>query len=217
MRKRILILNVLLVVVCNAQEQNFPKLKGPYLGQKPPGMKPEIFALGIISTAFTEQFAYFTPDGNELYWLLKGSFGRGKGGFSFRTVLVVFQFATSIVLIICVGVVSTQLDYMQTKKLGFDQEHVVVLPSSLAVVGRLEAFKSRLLRNPGVLCVSAAKRVPSGRLLDSARTRVLSGETSRPISFRIAQLRVDADYIPTFRMEMAAGRNFSKERGTDFN
>jgi len=147
--------------------------------------------------------------------VLKGNLDRGKKGLSFRTVLVVFQFATSIILIICVGVVSGQLNYMRTRNLGFDEEHVVVLPSSPAIGERLEAFKSRLLRNPNILSVSAAKRVPSGRLLDSAEARVLSGETSQPITFRIAQLRVDYDYIPTFKMEMAAGRNFSREMGTD--
>jgi hypothetical protein len=52
--------------------QDWPVLQGAYLGQKPPGLTPEIFAPGIVSTAFTEQFAYFTPDGNELYWLLRG-------------------------------------------------------------------------------------------------------------------------------------------------
>ncbi len=147
--------------------------------------------------------------------VLKGNLDAGKRGFSFRTVLVVFQFAISIVLIICVGIVSSQLDYMQTRNLGFDEEHVVVLPSSPGMIFRLEGFKTRLLQNPNILSISAAKRVPSGRLLDSAGARVLSGETSEPVDFRIAQLRVDYDYIPTFKMELAAGRNFSREMGTD--
>jgi hypothetical protein len=47
----------------------FPVLKGPYLGQKPPGINPEIFAPGIISTEeFTEFKGSFTPDGNEYYY-----------------------------------------------------------------------------------------------------------------------------------------------------
>jgi putative ABC transport system permease protein len=147
--------------------------------------------------------------------VLKGNLDSGNKGFSFRTMLVVFQFSISIILIICVGIVSSQLDYMQTRKLGFDEEHVVVLPSSPRMIFNLEGFKTRLLQNPNILSVSAAKRVPSGRLLDSAGARVLSGETSQPIDFRIAQLRVDYDYIPTFKIEIAAGRNFSREMGTD--
>jgi len=42
-------------ILCNyAQQDNFPVLKGPYLGQKPPGKTPEVFAPGIISTDITE-------------------------------------------------------------------------------------------------------------------------------------------------------------------
>ena len=139
----------------------------------------------------------------------------GAKGLSFRKALVVFQFAISIALIVCVGVVAGQLRFMRTKSLGFDKEHVVVLPSSPAMIQNLESFKTRLLADPGVLSVSAAKRVPSGRLLDSAQARLLSGGERQPIDFRIANLLVDYDYIPTYRIPMAAGRNFSREMGTD--
>ena len=88
--------------------------------------------------------------------VLKGRLEAGKKGLSFRTVLVVFQFAISIALIVCVGVVSNQLEFMRTRNLGFDEEHVVVLPGSPAIHERLESFKTRLLQNPNILGVSAA-------------------------------------------------------------
>ncbi|MCP4728425.1 MAG: hypothetical protein GY863_25535 [bacterium] len=51
------------------QENSFPVLKGKYLGQKPPGMIPEIFAQGIVTTDMNEHSpAAFSPDGKELFW-----------------------------------------------------------------------------------------------------------------------------------------------------
>jgi Tol biopolymer transport system component len=53
---------------CNPQD-DFPVLKGPYLGQKPPGMTPELFAPGIISREDTREFAItFSPDGRECFF-----------------------------------------------------------------------------------------------------------------------------------------------------
>ena len=60
---------VLSAINLNTQQDNFPRLIGPYLGQKPPGMTPEIFAPGIVSTEHHEHSApTFSPDGNEIYW-----------------------------------------------------------------------------------------------------------------------------------------------------
>jgi len=50
----------------------FPVLKGPYLGQEPPGMTPEIFAPGIVSKGFRDNGITFTPDGKEVYFGLEG-------------------------------------------------------------------------------------------------------------------------------------------------
>jgi hypothetical protein len=70
---RILVFAVIficLAMMTNARIENFPTLKGPYLGQKPPGMTPEVFAPGVVSTGFDEMFSYFTPDAREFYFQL---------------------------------------------------------------------------------------------------------------------------------------------------
>jgi len=69
----ILICPVICILCSRDIPDDFPVLKGPYLGQKPPGLTPEVFAPGIVSTGYIEQFAYFTPDGRELYFLLRGA------------------------------------------------------------------------------------------------------------------------------------------------
>ncbi len=68
MKRLIMICGLLLMVAIaqHAQKTEFPKLSGPFLGQKPPGMTPEIFAPGIISLAgFIEFKGSFSPDGKE--------------------------------------------------------------------------------------------------------------------------------------------------------
>ena len=63
MRIKIIILSILLIPATLIGQDDFPILKGPYLGQKPPGMMPEVFAPGIISTAANEGASSFSPDG----------------------------------------------------------------------------------------------------------------------------------------------------------
>ncbi len=68
----------ILLTTCDTQKKesndsDFSSLKGSYLGQKPPGKTPEIFAPGIISTGFSERIAAFTPNGRELYYVMTGA------------------------------------------------------------------------------------------------------------------------------------------------
>lgn len=71
MKKLIWIISVMLISATNsfAQQKEFPKLTGPYLGQKPPGMTPEMFAPGIISKRLSVHSSpCFSPDKKEVYW-----------------------------------------------------------------------------------------------------------------------------------------------------
>jgi len=55
-----------------SQMNNFPVLEGPYLGQKPPGLTPEPFAPGIVTTEHYELTGVFTPDMKEFYLIRDG-------------------------------------------------------------------------------------------------------------------------------------------------
>ncbi len=63
------ILILFFMIFCNCTRQSdFPILKGPYLGQTPPGMIPEIFAPGIVSTGMREFASVFSPDGDIFFF-----------------------------------------------------------------------------------------------------------------------------------------------------
>jgi len=68
-----IILCVSLILSQCTRKDDFPVLKGPYLGQKPPGTTPEIFSPGIVSTEHSEFCSVFSPDGIEFYWSLSGA------------------------------------------------------------------------------------------------------------------------------------------------
>jgi len=78
---RILIIGIVLIscnqnnISQNENESKFTNLKGPYLGQTPPGDTPELFASGIVADIFREHSsAAFTPDGEEVFWTRQGFF-----------------------------------------------------------------------------------------------------------------------------------------------
>ena len=146
---------------------------------------------------------------------LKGLFKTGSSSISFRKVLVVTQFSISIILIITTVIVFQQLHYMQQKSLGFDKEHIVVIPYNNSLNEKYESFRTELLANSNFKDVCRTSRIPTGRLLDNMGAAILSGDSLMPVTTDIKFVAVDYDFIPAYRIKISAGRNFSREYGTD--
>ena len=145
--------------------------------------------------------------------VLKGSFKSGKQGRSLRVGLVVFQFALSIALIGATAIVQKQLQFIQTKDLGYDREQVVLFDMLDQTMGQnLETFRGGLSEHSAFLSVAASGNVP-GRTF--GRTRVRPEGVSDEDIWIWSALRVSPETLPTLGMEIAQGRNFSRERTTD--
>jgi putative ABC transport system permease protein len=146
---------------------------------------------------------------------LKGEINTGKSKVNLRSMLVVFQFTISIVLLIGVGVVDDQLDYVKSKDLGFDDNRVLVLPSSQKIIAEYESVKTNLLAYPGISHVALASRIPSGRLLDSQGGTAEVGGEMKQLTSRIADVHVDHDYFKTLKATIVAGRDFDRNLASD--
>lgn len=147
--------------------------------------------------------------------ILKGEHKSTRRTVNLRSILVVLQFCISIVLIIGVGIVQDQLEYMRTKKLGFDQDNMLILPSNQQIYDKFESIKQQLEAKDGIIDVTLASRIPSGRLLDSQGAQAeIDGEIKR-INFRIADIHVDHDYLTNFGVDFVAGRNFDHDIASD--
>jgi putative ABC transport system permease protein len=132
-----------------------------------------------------------------------------------RSALVVLQFVISITLLISMGVVYLQMQFVQNKNLGYNKDHLIILPSSGKIKDNLDSFKSQLLQNSNVKMVATSRLVPSNMLLNSWGGRVYQDGKYEPLSFRLAVQEVDYDFINTYQLKMLAGREFSKQFATD--
>lgn len=149
--------------------------------------------------------------------VLKGLFKAGGGTVSFRKVLVVTQFAISIVLLISTAIVFQQLHYMQDANLGFNKEHIVTMGYNNGLDKTYESFRNALLQDPHILDATRSSRIPSGRLLDEQGASTESGDSLKPVVADIKYVAVDFDFLKTYGIPLAAGRDFSRQYATDTN
>jgi len=138
-----------------------------------------------------------------------------SGRSFFRTTLVIFQFTISISLIICMGIIHSQIEYWLNKDLGYKKDHLVLLRSSAEIRENLSSVKAQLLQNPNILAVAGSRLVPTNHLLNSWGGRRLDGEEPQPLQFRLAVQECDYDFLDTYQIPLVAGRYFSQEYGTD--
>ena len=147
--------------------------------------------------------------------ILKGGGKKAGQKFTLRSILVVVQFGISICLIIGLGIVLHQLDFVKSKSLGFNEERVLVLPIEDEMLENYEALRSRFLLQPGIEAVSLTSRIPSGRLLDSNNAQVEVGGEMTSVQFRIADVHVDHDFLNALEVPFASGRNFNPNLASD--
>ncbi len=146
--------------------------------------------------------------------VLKGRLKSGVKSGSLRSVLVVFQFTVSIVLIIGTLVVINQLYYIQNKKLGFDKDRVLILHNAYLLDQRAQTFKNEMLKYPQIknAAVSSYLPVPSSR---NSAAVAPEGQWDNKTGTSVQHWTVDYDYLTTLGMKLAAGRNFSRSNPTD--
>jgi putative ABC transport system permease protein len=143
--------------------------------------------------------------------VLKDKVNTGTRRSYLRSTLVVFQFTTSIVLIIGTIVVYKQLNYIQTKKLGFNKEQVLIINSAGALGNNAVTFKNEILNMPGVTSGTLSSYLPVTSSSRSDNTFSKEAVMDSRNGINMQAWVIDHDYIRTMGMEMVKGRSFSKD------
>lgn len=146
--------------------------------------------------------------------VLKGSLSSGMKSGRLRSVLVVFQFLTSIVLVIGTLVIQNQLSYIQNKNLGFEKDQVVIINDAFLAGSNVNALKTSIEAFPEVKSSSLSGFLPTPS--NNNMNVWMKGLSPVQENQRImSQWTVDHDYIETMGMEVSIGRDFSREFPSD--
>jgi putative ABC transport system permease protein len=156
--------------------------------------------------------AFFLSSFNP-YEVLKGSVKNSMQNGRLRRVLVVFQLAVSILLIVGTMIMYRQIKYMLNKDIGFKKEQLIVINRAEALGKKMKSFKETVKNIPGVINITTSTAIPG-------RTNNNNGymmEGRKDETFLMATSWVDYNFLETYGMTLDSGRFFNESFTSDEN
>ncbi len=184
---------------------------------------PGLTAITILSGLLAGLYPAFALSSYQPITVLNAQSPASPSTARLRRGLVVFQFGITIALLITVGMTNRQLDYLSRAKLGFDKEHVIVLPifrrdrdskttEEPWLVMRYNVIKDEFQRHSDIVATTAFRFMP-GR--DRFFSRLVKPEGHEGTEWRMPVQECDESFFEAFGIELLAGRTFSPENERD--
>lgn len=170
-----------------------------------------LFGIAIVVGLISGVYPAFYATAKRPIEILQGLWGRGAKRSMIRTLLVIFQFSISVMLIIGTLIIQNQLHYIRTKNLGFQKDHVInVILYDRELRRNVENIKAELLKYPQIVSASG------NYFMSGGGNNSIDWEGREDGEERLMRFfSVDADFLETFRIELIEGRNFRKRSETD--
>jgi len=169
-----------------------------------------IVALVIFSllvSFFAGLYPALVLSGTQVIGVLKKGFSFTGGNNFLRKTLIVAQFGISVFLIIYTVIILQQMHYLQTKNLGYDKDHVVVLPIGGNMLQDFQSIKNAFALVPGVAAVTASYETPENVEWGDGITAI---DERGEHNISLNAMPVDLDFTKTMKMRLLAGRDFQE-------
>ena len=139
--------------------------------------------------------------------VLKGNFVQGNSGWGFRKTLVVLQFMISCVMITATIVLTAQMNFVQSKQLGLDKDHVFLIRSNNDLKNTLTSFAEEVRTLPGVQETSITWRSPFSTVIGNGLAIGANpGDDAQWLT--AGAIYADEHYLATLDIQLKSGRNF---------
>ena len=173
-----------------------------------------VFGMVLFSGFFSGSYPAFLLSSLRPAVVIKGTVERKSRGVGLRNILVVFQFVVSVCLIIGTLVVWRQLRFVRTADIGYDREHVIVMPLRDEFTRKNgKVLGEKLLRDNRILAASGSEFIPLERnnILSIQNTN----EAGEQVSADAYTCEIGYGLFDVFKVEIVQGRNFSPAFRTD--
>jgi putative ABC transport system permease protein len=170
-------------------------------------------ALGILVSILAGMYPAFFLSSFKPIATLKGKFTTQATTYNLRSGLIVFQFFIAICLITSTIVVYTQMKFIQTTKLGYNKDQLIILNNSYALGKNEAVFRDQLLNDARIENVTISGYRPVGPSYYNNALAWPAGRENEVVN--ALEYNIDERYIPTLGIQLTAGRNFSPSMKTD--
>ena len=191
-----------------------------------PKLMVGLYTLFIVTSFLAGLYPSFYVTRFQPAVVLKGIQGhRYTEGFLLRKLLIVFQFTVSVTLVVMGIIFFQQMEFVKRKPLGFQRDHMLTIPlfsdTPNSILGggvdgplrsRMNNFENEVMENSKVESVSISSALPGAGAVNAL---VVTDQIKPENNIFIAATAVDYNFLETYKMDLIAGRNFSKAFGTD--